>query len=71
MYADGLRLYRAQRWVDAGEVFRRALEIEPADGPSQTLLTRCRAYQQRGPERWDGVHVMSPAEQYDRTSPRM
>jgi len=55
-YAEGLQLYRAQQWTDAAQAFRRALEVEPGDGPSHALLKRCAAFEQRSPASWDGVH---------------
>jgi adenylate cyclase len=59
-FAEGLLLYRAQRWADAAQAFRRALELDPNDGPSQTLLKRSTMYDQHAPDAWDGVHAMAP-----------
>jgi adenylate cyclase len=57
-FADGLGLYRAQRWTEAAAAFRRALDRDPQDGPSRTFKLRCEAYQRRPPLEWDGVHLM-------------
>ena len=57
-FAEALALYRAGRWMDAGSRFERVLEIDPADGPSRTLLARCTAYAASPPDGWEGVHVM-------------
>ena len=58
-YAEGLAAYRAARWRDATAAFAAALEIDPADGPSQTLAASVAAYLTNGtPSDWDGVHVM-------------
>jgi hypothetical protein len=57
-FADGLGLYRAQRWTEAAAAFRRALDRDPQDGPSRTFKLRCEAYQLRPPLEWDGVHLM-------------
>ena len=59
-YAEGLRLYRRRSWNDAAAEFRAALEIDPTDGPSQTLLERCEhAAHDPPPEPWDGVYAMA------------
>jgi adenylate cyclase len=59
-YAEGLRLYRLRSWNDAAEKFRSALELDPTDGPSKTLLERCmHASQDPPPEPWDGVYAMA------------
>jgi len=55
-----LRLYRQRQWNDAAASFRAALELDPTDGPSKTLLERCvRAAQDPPPEPWDGVYAMA------------
>ena len=59
-YAEGLRLYRQRSWNAAAVEFRAALEIDPADGPSKTLLERCVHAAQDPPlEPWDGVYAMA------------
>ena len=57
-YAEGLALYREGRWTDAAASFAQALGLDPADGPSQTLASRCAHYLAHPPDGWDGVHVM-------------
>jgi adenylate cyclase len=57
-FADGLQLYRQQRWDDAEATFRRALDVLPEDGPSRTFSRRCADYRSHPPAAWDGVHVM-------------
>jgi adenylate cyclase len=57
-FAEGLELYRAQRWREAAAAFRRALDLDPQDGPSLTFTGRCNDYQLRPPVEWDGVHRM-------------
>jgi adenylate cyclase len=57
-FAEGLRLYRAQRWADATVAFERALRINPEDGPSRLFAERCAYYGAHAPDAWDGVHVM-------------
>ena len=60
LYEEGLSLYRQMKWVRANKVFQQALGINPDDGPSKTLLERCRHYESDPPPGdWDGVHVMS------------
>jgi adenylate cyclase len=59
IYLKGLELYRSKQWDQAEAVFRQALEIDPADGPSQTYIDRCEDFKVLPPpEHWDGVFVM-------------
>jgi adenylate cyclase len=57
-FAEGLQLYRAQRWADAEAAFARAHALDPQDRPSGVFAQRCEYYRTRPPEAWDGVHVM-------------
>ncbi len=58
-YRQGLACYRHRHWEDGLKHFREALALNPADGPSQVYLDRCRYYLQTPPEAsWDGVWVM-------------
>jgi adenylate cyclase len=58
-FAEGLALYRLQKWPAASAAFQGALQIDPADGPSKVFIARCEYYAARPtmPD-WDGVHVM-------------
>jgi adenylate cyclase len=57
-FAEGLALYRAQRWADAQAAFARVRDVDPSDRPSQVFAERCEYYRAGPPESWDGVHVM-------------
>jgi len=58
-YSEGLSAYRAQRWEDARNSLRAALEIAPNDGPSLALLKRIDDFQTSPPaSNWDGVWRM-------------
>src|SRR5215469_13975290 len=58
-YSEGLSAYRAQRWEDARNSLRAALEIAPNDGPSLALLKRIEDFQTSPPaSNWDGVWQM-------------
>ncbi|MBV9533660.1 MAG: HAMP domain-containing protein [Bradyrhizobium sp.] len=58
-YSEGLSAYRAQRWEDARNSLRAALEIAPNDGPSRVLLKRIENFQTSPPaSNWDGVWRM-------------
>jgi adenylate cyclase len=55
-YAAALEAYRAQRWDDALALFEAVLARAPADGPSLTMIRRCRLYRAEPPAPdWDGV----------------
>lgn len=55
-YAEGLAAYRAQRWDDARQAFRAALEAIPGDGPSLVLGRRVDEFEANPPPaNWDGA----------------
>lgn len=55
----GLQAYKARQWAHALAAFQAALQIEPADQPSQIYVTRCTDYQAHPPaDDWDGVHEL-------------
>ncbi|MBI4639718.1 MAG: adenylate/guanylate cyclase domain-containing protein, partial [Candidatus Tectomicrobia bacterium] len=55
-YADGLELYRARQWDHAIATFRKALTINPHDGPSQSMIKRCQEYKENPPpDDWNGA----------------
>lgn len=57
-YQRGLALHIERRWEDAIECFEAALDIDPDDGPSHTLLARVRGYQSDPPpDSWQGEYV--------------
>ncbi len=58
-YAEGLRLYRAQKFAEARLQFESLLERFPLDRPSMLFLRRCDDMMQSPPgENWDGVFKM-------------
>ncbi len=58
-YADGLQLYRAQRFSEARLQFESLLERYPDDGPSRLFVARCDLMLSSPPgEAWDGVFKM-------------
>jgi len=60
IYEDGLREYRKKEWQKAIDIFKKALKIDPHDGPSITYIERCRAYTQEPPPGdWDGVYTLT------------
>ncbi len=53
-YDRGLQAYRKRNWDLAIDCFRRVMEIDPADGPSGTMLSRCLAFKHEPPaDNWD------------------
>jgi hypothetical protein len=59
LYNQGLSLYKARKFKEAKEVFQKALQIEPKDGPSHLYIERCDDYiAEPPPEDWDGVYNM-------------
>jgi adenylate cyclase len=58
-YAEGLRLYRAQRFAEARLQFESLAERFPEDGPVQLFLGRCDRMLAAPPgQDWDGVFRM-------------
>ena len=58
-YAEGLELYRQQRFSEARLQFESLLERYPGDGPSTLFLGRCDLMLASPPgENWDGVFKM-------------
>ncbi|PJZ69217.1 hypothetical protein CH373_14735 [Leptospira perolatii] len=58
-YNDGLQLYKNRKFREALELFKRALEITPDDGPSKKYIGRCEAFiANPPPDDWDGVFEM-------------
>jgi adenylate cyclase len=56
-FAEGLRWYRERRWQEAGEEFRKVLDLRPTDGPAAVLSARCREFLLQPPAAdWDGVY---------------
>jgi adenylate cyclase len=58
-YAQGLALYRAQKFAEARLQFESLLERFAGDGPSALMLTRCDRMLETPPQQsWDGVFRM-------------
>jgi class 3 adenylate cyclase len=54
-FERGLAAYRKQDWDNASAAFRAALEVVPADQPSQVFLGRIEVFRQSPPAAdWDG-----------------
>jgi adenylate cyclase len=59
-YAEGLAAYRSSDWAGARAAFERALAIDPADGPTQALLSRLDLYAiDPPPPGWTGVWMLT------------
>ncbi len=55
-YAKGLLLYKKKSWNEAIKYFNKANSLHPADGPSKTMLKRCKALIAKPPkENWNGI----------------
>ncbi|MBW2154208.1 MAG: CHASE2 domain-containing protein [Deltaproteobacteria bacterium] len=59
-YQQGLAAYRIKQWDNAISHFQSALAAMPHDGPSKTMLERCRAFMISPPgEDWDGTFTLT------------
>jgi adenylate cyclase len=58
-YEQGLLAYQHQEWQKAAVDFHQALTIMPTDGPSHTMINRCREFEKHPPDKdWKGVYKM-------------
>ncbi len=59
-YENGLYAYKQRKWDEAIQSFKKALEIDPDDGPSTLYFKRSNEYKKNPPlDDWDGVFVMT------------
>ncbi len=59
-YGEAIEAYRGRRWAEADRLFERVLAKRRNDGPSRTMLGRCRNYATSPPPaNWDGVYEAS------------
>jgi class 3 adenylate cyclase len=59
-YLRARTLYLERRFDEAIEIFESALAIRPEDGPTKTLLARCRRFLGAPPPAdWDGVYELT------------
>ncbi|MBW1860166.1 MAG: CHASE2 domain-containing protein, partial [Deltaproteobacteria bacterium] len=60
LYAKGLGSYRNRNWDEAISHFSAALSANPLDGPSQTMLSRCKDFKVGPPGKdWNGAFMMA------------
>ena len=58
-FAEGRKLYKMMEFQKASDIFQKAIEVCPDDGPSKVYLERCKYYIDNPPPKdWDGVYVM-------------
>ncbi len=58
-YNQGIELYFDKKFKEAMEYFKKALEVDPSDGPSKLHYYRCKEYVKHPPSKeWDGVFTM-------------
>jgi adenylate cyclase len=59
LYGKGLGAYRNRNWDEAMNHFSAALSTNPHDGPSQTMLRRCKDFRVSPPDKdWNGAFMM-------------
>jgi hypothetical protein len=59
-YNQGLRLYKKMQFKEALGQFKKALELEPDDGPTKLYISRCIELDKHPPPSdWDGVFTMT------------
>lgn len=60
VFEQALAMYRAGRWDEAMALFRKVLEIQTDDPPSQIYIRRCEDLKTNPPPQpWDGVYTMT------------
>jgi adenylate cyclase len=55
LYARALAAYREAKFAEAGELLSQARKLDPEDGPSRTLSTRCAELLANPPDKFDAV----------------
>ena len=59
LFTEGRKNYKLMKFSAAKDLFAKALNVDPEDGPSKVYFARCKHYLQNPPpEDWDGVFVM-------------
>jgi hypothetical protein len=59
LFNEGRKNYKLMKFDVAKDLFAKALNVDPEDGPSKVYFARCKHYLQNPPpEDWDGVFVM-------------
>ena len=59
-YNQGLALYKKMQFKEALSHFKKATELEPADGPTKLYISRCiELGKNPPPPDWDGVFSMT------------
>lgn len=59
-YEKALESYRCGDWNLAIKLFKESLQMNPEDGPSKVLLTRCLELEKTPPEEpWQGIYTLS------------
>jgi len=59
LFNEGRKNYKLMKFEVAKDLFAKALNVDPEDGPSKVYFARCKHYLQNPPpEDWDGVFVM-------------
>lgn len=60
LFNEGRKNYKLMKFDVAKDLFAKALNVDPGDGPSKVYFARCKHYLQNPPpEDWDGVFVMN------------
>jgi adenylate cyclase len=60
LYEQALRLHWERKWDEAAGILGRALELDPGDVPSVTLLERINKYKETPPpDSWNGEFVQT------------
>jgi len=58
-YNQGIELYFKKDFKEAMHFFKKALDVDPEDGPSKLHYYRCVEYiKNPPPDDWDGVFTM-------------
>ena len=60
LFKEGRKLYVMRKFEEAKDMFAKALQVDPEDGPSKVYYKRCKHYMDNPPpDDWDGVFSMT------------
>ena len=60
IFDEGLTIFEERDWKKAQGYFKKALDVDPEDGPAKYYLERCENYAKKPPRKdWDGVYNLT------------
>ncbi len=58
LYDQARQAYQKGDFTEAASGFQKVLDVNPDDGPTRTLQSRCHAFMKSPPSEWDGIFTL-------------